>query len=269
MDAAPAAVRFGALLAFGFMHREFTVYAMPALFLVELGEGGIWSTDTIRRTAWAAGGFSLVWLILDDVKLHLNGNSLFTQAQQLGMFLCLDRYTFAERLKYVFTDIWPVLTGGREMPLDHYAIRSSAVTGSVLIGWVTGLTLLLMLIRIAWLWKVTPRRPPISFAAYLALAGLTAIVGYSMTCSYAYPVVRYFHLALLLPIGCFATFVAWEPSSRWRNLAIAVFLLWGAANVADNVRLIRNAYVDPQPDPHGTLRRFCSITRSAMLAPSA
>ena len=54
---------------------------------------------------------------------------------------------------------------------------------------------------------------------------------------YAYPVVRYFNLALLLPIGCFAAFMAWEPSARLRTAAIVVFVLWGAANLVDNVRV--------------------------------
>jgi hypothetical protein len=69
-------------------------------------------------------------------------------------------------------------------------------------------------------------------------------------------VVRYFHLALLFPIGCFAAFLAWEPSPRLRNVAIAAFVIWGAANAADSVRVIRAAYVNPQPDPHGELTAF-------------
>ena len=77
-----------------------------------------------------------------------------------------------------------------------------------------------------------------------------------MTCSYAYPVVRYFTLALLLPIGCFAAFVAWEPSARLRRAVMVVFVLWGAANFIDNVRVIREAYVYPQPNPHRELTEF-------------
>ena len=40
---------FGALLAFGFLHREFTMYALPAIALVELAGGSAWTADTVRR----------------------------------------------------------------------------------------------------------------------------------------------------------------------------------------------------------------------------
>jgi hypothetical protein len=247
---------FGALLAFGFVHREFTMYALPALILVEIGEGGFWSRDTVRRAAAAAGGFALVWLVLDDAKMHLNGNSLFLQAQQLGMFSCFGGPTLLERVKYVFTDMWPVLAGGREMPLDHYAMRNTAVVGSVAIGWLAGGTLLLMLARLAAQWRPRRRESSIAFATYLALVGLGAVVGYSMTCSYTFPVVRYFHLALLFPIGVFAAFMVREPSPRLRALAIVVFAVWGAANLLDNARVLRSAYVNPLPDPHRELTDF-------------
>ena len=59
---------FGALLAFGFVHREFTIYALPALALVELADRSSWTADTVRRAARGAAGFALVWLILDDAE---------------------------------------------------------------------------------------------------------------------------------------------------------------------------------------------------------
>ena len=37
---------------------------------------------------------------------------------------------------------------------------------------------------------------------------------------------------------------------------IVVFVLWGAANLVDNVRTIRDAYVNPQPDLHRELTDF-------------
>src|SRR5204862_7789820 len=59
-----------------------------------------------------------------------------------------------------------------------------------------------------------------------------------------------------LPIGCFAAFMAREPSARLRTAVIVVFLLWGTANLVDNLRVIREAYVNPQPNPHGELTEF-------------
>ena len=35
-----------------------------------------------------------------------------------------------------------------------------------------------------------------------------------------------------------------------------VFVLWGTANLVDNLRVIRDAYVNPQPNPHAELTEF-------------
>src|SRR2546430_341877 len=39
---------FGVLLAFGFLQREFTLYALPAVAFVEIA-GGSWTSETVRR----------------------------------------------------------------------------------------------------------------------------------------------------------------------------------------------------------------------------
>src|SRR5262249_47272449 len=70
------------------------------------------------------------------------------------------------------------------------------------------------------------------------------------------PIVRYLNLALLIPVGCFAMFAALEPSPRLRRAVIVVFVLWGAANLIDSARVIREAAVNPQPDPHRELTDF-------------
>lgn len=249
-------VAFGALLAFGFLQREFTMYALPAIAGVGLAERSLWAAPTAKRAAQGVAGFALVWLIVDAAKRYLNGDSLILQAQQLGSFACFDGPSLSYRVQYVFTHIWPILSGGTEMPLDHYAMRSSAVVGSAIMGWTVGGVLLLMLVRLAWLWRSGRGGPAIGFAVYLALVGCCAIAAYALTCAYAYPVVRYFTLGVFLPIGCFAAFMAWEPSRPLRGAAILVFALWGAANLVDNVRVFREALINPQPDPHAELTEF-------------
>jgi hypothetical protein len=250
------AFAFGALLAFGFMHREFTMYALPALALVELAEGPSWNADTARRVGQAAGGFALVWLILDDAKMHLSGSSLILQAQQLGRFACFDRTALLGRAWHMLTDAWTVLTGGTRMPLAGYAMRSSTVVGSAIVGWTVGGAMVLMAVRLAWLPRLKHRDSSIAFAVYLGLVGCCTLVAYLVTCAFAYPVVRYFNLALLLPIGCFAAFAAREVLARLRTAVIVVFVLWGTTNLVDNVRVIRDAYVHPQPNPHAELTDF-------------
>ena len=247
---------FGALLAFGFLQREFTIYALPALALVELAGGSLWAADTIKRAAQGVGGFALVWLIVDDAKLHLNGNSLILEAKQLAKLTCFEGPGPFERTRYIITDVWPVLTGGTQMPLDLYSMRSSAVVGSAIVAWAAGGAVLLMLVRLVWLSRLGRSESSIAFAVYLALVGCCALAAYTLTCSYDYPVIRYFTLGVLLPTGCFAAFMVREPSARVRTAVMLVFVLWGTANLVDNVRVIRQAYVNPRPNPHAELTEF-------------
>jgi hypothetical protein len=113
-----------------------------------------------------------------------------------------------------------------------------------------------MFLRLAWLWRARRTEASIAFAVYLAAVGGCALGAYTLTCAYAFPVVRYFTLGLFLPIGCFAAFMAWEPSPWLRRAVILVFVLWGSAHLVDNVRLLRDAYVNPQPNPHAELTQF-------------
>src|SRR5437773_631278 len=191
---------FGVLLAFGFLQREFTLYALPAVAFVEIA-GGSWTSETVRRALKGAAGFALVWLIVDRAKMFLNGTSLILQAQQLGTFACFSGPAALFRIQYVFTHLWPIVSGGTEMPLDHYAMRSSAIVGSAIAGWTVDVTLLLMLGRLAWLWGMKRGASSIGFAVYLALVGCCALAAYTLTCAFAYPVVRYFTLGVFLPLG--------------------------------------------------------------------
>ena len=67
---------FGAVLAVGFLHREFTIFALPALVIVEAASGELWDRANLRRAAWAAAGFVVVWLIVYVLRMLLSGASL-------------------------------------------------------------------------------------------------------------------------------------------------------------------------------------------------
>jgi hypothetical protein len=247
---------FGALLAFGFLHREFTMYALPALAIVALAGVSFDAPITPVRIARAAAGFAAVWLVVDDAKMHLSGNSLALEAQQLGQLLCVGGWSLAFRARYVATEVWPLLIGGVRAPLDQYSLRSAAIVGSGAIGWLATAATLLVIVRVAWLWRSRPRTPALAFPLYLALVGAIGLAAYTLTCAYDFPIVRYFYIGVLLPIGAFAAFIGIERSAVARRATIAAFLVWGAANLADNARVIREASVHPEPDPHQELTDF-------------
>src|SRR5439155_5434004 len=94
------------------------------------------------------------------------------------------------------------------------------------------------------------------FGAYLAWVGLFTACVYPLSCNvilHAPPLLRYLLLALLLPVGLFAVFMQRERSRALRTAATAVFVLWGAVNAWDNLRLIREALHDPPGSEHRAL----------------
>ena len=109
---------FGALLAFGFLHREFTMYALPALVVLHAADRSLWSPGAPRWATRMAAGFGLVWLIIDDAKMHLMGNSLALQAQMLGKDACFGVGEYLARIRYLFRVSLPVLSGGKTMILS-------------------------------------------------------------------------------------------------------------------------------------------------------
>jgi hypothetical protein len=251
---------FGAVLSLAFLHREFTIFALPALLLVEAASGDLWARTNIRRAAWAAAGFGLVWLIVDDLKLRQSGASLGLQAASLAGQVCMAPGEWRGRAASVFTQALPVLFGGRSTrPLD-FRMNSEVVGGYSIVGWVVALTLAAMTARLLVLW-FRERRFGVGDAlgAYLALVGIFVASVYSLSCNVIPgqpPLLRYVLLGLFLPIGCFAAFIHREPSSGLRKLAAGVFLAWAAVNLVDNLRLLRASVNEPPSNEHRVLADY-------------
>jgi len=94
------------------------------------------------------------------------------------------------------------------------------------------------------------------FGAYLAWVGLFTASVYPLSCHvilHAPPLLRYLLLALLLPVGLFAAFMQRERSRALRTAVAGVFVLWGAVNLWDNVRLIGEAVRIPPGSEHRVL----------------
>ena len=254
---------FGALLAVAYLHREFTIFTLPALVLVECRRRAFWTRDTARGFAWALAGFAIVWFVVDDVKMHVIGNGLIGQTASLRGQMCTSLPELLPRIRAMATEAVPILYGGKAMPLAAARMTTSLAAGSPLIGWVVAVTLGVMVVRV-----MSTSRQSIDasvsesergFGAYLALVGLFTACAYPLSCNvtlHGAPLLRYLLLALLLPIGCFVAFAQRERSRTLRTFAVAVFLVWGAANLWDNVRLIREALHDPPGSEHRALVNY-------------
>src|SRR5438067_253992 len=94
------------------------------------------------------------------------------------------------------------------------------------------------------------------FGLYLACVGAFTACAYPLSCNTgpgALPLFRYLLLALLLPIGIAADFFQRERSALLRRVVASVIVLWAAANLFDNVRVVRAAVADPPGSEHRVL----------------
>jgi hypothetical protein len=251
---------FGSVLALGFLHREFTIFAVPALVIVEAASGDLRSVVNVRRAAWMAAGFGLVWVVVDDLKLRQSGASLGLQATSLAGQMCLAQGEWAGRAISVLTQALPALFGGTFTRLQDFRMNTEVTAGYAIVGWmvaiaITGMTARLLLSRFRG--RRTEQRN--GFGVYLGLIGVFAACAYPLSCNVMPgqpPLLRYLLLGLLLPIGCCAAFMQRERSRTLRMVVAGVFVLWAAVNLVDNLRLIRASVNEPPSNEHRILADY-------------
>src|SRR5205085_8809336 len=181
------------------------------------------------------------------------------QAQMLGNNTCWQAPVYLAGFRHELVAIVPELVGGTAMSLHNFGKRSPAVVGSPIVGWVVCGAVILMLLRLVWLSKPRSDRPAVAFGVYLMVVGCCALAAYPFACGQAaneQPTLRYLTLAMLFPAGLFAAFMNLEYSRYMKAAVISTFVLWGAANLVDNVRVLRAALTNPESDPHRELADF-------------
>jgi hypothetical protein len=258
---------FGLVLAVGVLHREFTLYALPALLLALVIADGIAPLVTrasARFVAITGAALGLVWLVVDDLKLRLGGGSVALQAASLGGQLCGDTHDLVERARTLLTTAVPILLGGFRMPLIAVRMDTPLSAGSTVVGVIVFITLAAMVVRAVWL-MIASRQTASSddegadFGIYLAGVGACAAMAYPLSCSVvpmAPPLMRYLLLALLLPVGIAIAYLRRETIPLLRSVAAAVFVAWAGFNLYDNVRVIRASKTTPPLGEHRALADY-------------
>jgi hypothetical protein len=212
------------------------------------------------RLVSSAAGFALVWLIVDDVKMHLAGGTLALQMTSLRGQMCLDATEILRHARALVTEALPALYGARRMPLSAFRMNSPVTVGWPIVGWFVAATLAVAIARVVF--QRPPRRQsaedatPTGFGSYLALVGAFTACAYPLSCNTApgsLPLFRYLLLALLLPVGCAAVFFQRERSVLLQRIVAAVFVLWASFNLFDNMRVLRAAVADPPGSEHRAL----------------
>ena len=255
-------VAFGTVLCLGSLHREFTMFALPAIVVAEWRGWRSWSA---ARWAKGAGAFAAAWLLVDVLKRQVNvfgpsGGLDTTGSAALGTKTILRWLSFqwdpyAARLRELVTWGLPDMYGIRPYPLNYYGLPTTLRVGSMIAAVALVGAAGVSLYRMAWLARRTEVRrrggdDGVRFCVYMALIGLQTILAYGLNGGIAVgmpPVLRYAMFALLLPVALLGLYFQIETSRRWRaGIAVAI-AVWATCNVVDNVRLVRDFAAAPPP----------------------
>lgn len=258
---------FGVLLAIGFLNREFTLYAVPVLLLLQAARGRL---DRARLRGWmlAAVAFFAVWESVEALKAFADLRGPGTRGHLLGGFAgsqmtnLLGRFNWQpeallERLAGVGGDIAAWVVGARQFDSGLPVPERSWLLA------LAGLWSVLVLARLAylivrhqpagstdtsWVRRVGLQIERAEFALYTLGVGIVAaavfvagkpfLVGYS----------RYAILALLIPIGASAAVLLLEPKRLVRALVSAAVVGWASLSIVDHAQVLVTFATNPPPN---------------------
>lgn len=240
---------FGATFALGFLHREFTAYALPPIAMAELASGAL--RDRARVLGWlmavvAAAG---TWQAVQSLKPYadlmgpgtrgqLVGGLAASQLDNLSSRVALDVPELPRRLQTMVGEHLPRLLG----------VVGTRSTGREVWAWSVALAIVAALV-VGARRDLRERRVRSPFGWYLTGVGLIAVLAYAMTRPSGELVQRYILLALLLPTGAVAVAVAGTSRSRYVSAGLAgLLVLWAALSGFGHVALAKEYWPTPPPD---------------------
>ncbi|HJR60641.1 MAG TPA: hypothetical protein VJ813_14620 [Vicinamibacterales bacterium] len=252
---------WGPIFCLAVLHREFTLFAAPAMVVAQWRERQWWTAAGAGR---AAAGFAAMWILIDVLKRTLNAygppggdhasSSLVLEAQQILMWLSFDLQPYLARTGQVLLEALPDMMGARSHTLASYGLFSAISAGSLLAGIALALASAVAVWRIPTLMRKTaPEAREDALMLYLALIGLQAMLAYGLNSGISAtdpPVVRYLLFTLLLPVALLAWFFLRERARTLRAVVAVSIVLWAAGNVVDTSRLLREYLQSPPPNPH-------------------
>jgi hypothetical protein len=248
---------FGAVLGIGFLQREFTVYGLVALVIVEV-TSGVRDRAAGRRLVSALRVAAEIWLVAQFLRPLASpagpGTTvadLVTPPNNLANLagrICFDIHSVATGIGRLITIHWPVLFGTKVVPLGAFLIESSISQGAAWSSVILASAFLLMISCIAanagtlrheWM--------RCRFPVYLILVGaISAFVYAAGRCGeLAIGTMRYDLLSVIGAVGIAGLFLAVVRATVPRAAAIALIVLWAAVSASAHARLLIEAAARP------------------------
>lgn len=214
----------GLLLGLGFLQREFTIYALAALLVVEGARGALFTRDGLRRRLAMLRVAAEVWLVVQWLRQYASaagpGTTLANiyhpkdNLLELAGRTCLNAGAAVVGAGRLFTEHWPVLFGTRVLPLTDFGIESRRTQGAPW-SWVPLVVVAALAVVgiAARLLRDRRWRAEYDVCAYLTLVGICSIGGYVVgRCGeVGFGTMRYDLLSLVGLVGLSAWFLRASP----------------------------------------------------------
>jgi hypothetical protein len=248
-------VWLGVCLGIGFLNREFTIYAVPALAIVQIVERRRGRRALVTGWLITASSFVLMLQFVDLLKPYadLYGPSSaglpFPVGGRSVAALLVDRVTWQSptQLGLMVTDYLPTLIGLAGINPFTVGLQTPVHVGWPGLLWVAGGSVATTLI---WL-MADPRRHGRregrvwAFPAYLISIGIVAGVAYAVSKPLNPATVRYGLLLLYVPIGVSALALHRSRALGLRSVAAGTLVLLATASAVDHVRVLTTARTSP------------------------
>lgn len=247
----------GLVFGIGFLNREFTVYGLAALAVIETVEGTLMTRAGLQRWARILGVTAIAWLSVQGLEAFSSASGPGTSVRdtftasnnlaELAARTCVSPAKAAAGAGRLFSVHWPAILGTGPTALTTFSIESRTAQGLAGSSWLPAAVVLLSLAGIALGSRGAdgPFRP--RYAQYLILTGLFSVVGYLFgRCGEVnFYSMRYELLSLLAIVGLSAWFLSVRTPLALRIAWYLAFAAWMAITVAPHARLVREYATDP------------------------
>lgn len=273
-------IAFGLTVGIGFLHREFTAYAVAAILLLEAWQGTMFTRTRIAALSISALVALGVWEIVQVLVPFASasgpgssntGLSVLSHAGVVRDRFCWNPGEVDDRLRLLATNWLPEMFGGRRQSINSVGVMSAGSQG--LNGaWLTlSVAILFAAARLGTARGATQvampsgasersaesTTSPAMFCSYLVLTGLQSAIMYAVMCGQrSHLTMRYMLLALLVPIGISAWYLVREQRSSMRFAYAGVVLAWAGVSLVDHASLLREYRVSPPPNDYRTLTTY-------------
>ena len=241
----------GFFVGLGFLHREFTIYALVALLAIEAVEGSLFTRAGIRHRFGTFRTAAEVWLVVQWLKHYSSAAGPGTtmadvfrprdNVAELASRICGDLASLPRGLASLVSSHWPLLFGTRPIALAELGVESRVTQG---LPWTTPVLAVVLLIPAAAIAARLARerrwRAEYSFCAYLVLVGALSVAGYIVgRCGHLdRMVMRYELLSVLGAAGLGAWFLRIADARLLRRVWVGAALAALMVSAQAHARLL-------------------------------